>query len=208
MAFGKKGAATLSDYGSYSSGERTTAYDARYDASSPGVDHAYRIKADWKDGLLGVAIGGIGALMTSIAAPDVQYENDAMITMLVGGLCILGGLVMIMMAATGKDKLIVDETGLHQSTLFGKTTVGWSDLDKFEVWTVNFNKMIYAQSTERTAMIAKKKVTVPTKAFKSKNFELAAMVVKHRPDLFDYIPAVMKSVGAKKLIPSLEETFS
>ncbi len=207
MAFGKKGAATLNDFGSYSSTEPGGAYDPRYDARTPGTDNAYRIKAGWKDGLQGVLTGAFGALMLGVA-PELDSGMEQFFVGGVGLLFVLGALALLGMAATGKEKLIVDANGLHQSTFFGKASVSWSDLETFEVWTVNFNKMIFAKSAKRGMGLMKKQISIPAKAFKSREFELAEMVAKFRPDLFGFVPAVMASVGAKKLIPDLEAKFS
>ena len=68
--------------------------------------------------------------------------------------------------------------------------------------------MIFAKSAKRSMGFMKKQISIPAKAFKSKEFELAEMVAKFRPDLFGFVPAVMASGGAKKLIPDLEAKFS
>jgi len=213
MTFGKKGAATLSDYGAYSSGAATRiAADndiknmAGYD-TDPTRTSDYVILSNWQDGLLGIFLGSIGVSMMAAFLPEIQYGPVEAWPALMGGLCALGGALLMINAVTKKPKLIVDSTGLHAPHLFGTASISWTDLDKFEVWTVNYNKMIFAYGSEKSMLMAKNKLTLPKKAIKSRNFEFAQCLAKYRPDLFEYMPVLMKAAGAKKLIPVLQEQF-
>ena len=192
MTFGKRGAATLGDYGNYSSsdgGEQST--------SRPGGE--YEMRAGAKDLLMGAFVAFVGAVMVTASSVDLRYGAEALAPMLVGGLLVVGGGYMALMALLQRPKLIVDQDGIHQNAMLGRTTVSWDEMHRFEIWTVNFNKIVYALSTENTPFLMKKRVTIPNDAFKSKDLELVKLVRKYRPDLLPQMPDIMKAVGAGKL---------
>ncbi len=173
--------------------------------SNPGQRTEYRIARNWTDlAFGGVIIWSVGYFLSQPLGPEGWDITSIFIRSFLV-LAFIGGLSMALDTVTGKAKLVLDDTGMKTESIIGNKHMRWEDIGKFQLMSINYNKMVFADRRKEARGSSSKRIVIPVKAFKSQSMEFAHFMAKHRPDLFPYVPAIMKKVGAKKLVKKFIE---
>ena len=168
-------------------------------ASTGFSTEIYRLRHGAMDVVFGLICLSLGGWVLNNIYPHGDDLNRYWM-LFIGGLCILGGCIMLLQTALGKAKLIITDQGFTVEKLQGDTTVSWADMDSYEIFSANYHKMVFLKSRESAGLFGRKKITVPSAAFKSKGLELFQATAQYRPDMLPQVAGVMTKVGAKKLL--------